>query len=1080
MLKSISKLAQVIRLHQWWRFKIAPAMGLFLLFQATTGAGWDVTMSCHFFLVAVSIGTAAAFTSLSNDLFDLQSDAAAGKFNRLADLSKTRRRLLLGFVASAGLMAAWAMPTATARWLYGALWANWLIYSAPPIRTKNRGAFGALSDAIGSHLLPTALVIELARWDWHTGILLPAIAIGWSLMWGLRGIVWHQLFDYHRDKQSSVNTWAVKLAPHRLQRIAVYRLFPIELALFAALSWHVPHGLLGLAAIVFAQAVLHLDGVMKIHIVEPGERLALYDWYIIGFPIWLAAWTQPWALPIFPLFFWKAFKDLTWPLAILGKKLLVLRERFERNLDQTRHNLPTNRPILIAVTQECSRTGAPLILLELLKAWRKQHNHHIVLITLRAGELDDAFKEVSDAFLVSPDPPFNMTGRALNMLRRELPKWTSDHEVRAVVNSAVSGEVAGVIGECGIPVTALVHEFATTIFDEAKIGLYHHAQRLIFPSRIVRSAFRKSMAALPPSPNGVPELHVMPQGLFPHFLEPCDGVEGLRASIGISEDAFVVLGMGTRDWRKGIDLFVMTAGFIARDRTTDGREIHFVFVGQDVTSMIDAERYTKHAMGAMELEQHVHFVDAVDDSRAWFATADAFFMSSRLDPYPCVVLEAMSAGLPVVLFEGGAGSAEFIADHGGGEVVPHLDVAAAAAVLERWAREGMADLGREAAEAVRAQADWEQYAERVWSAVHNDKRGTHRFCKFADVKAILKDVHNIQREFPRPISSAPDERPASLPPDRHQAIKALSQPVFAPNRVQARRGEVVKIATELVALIKSSDDPFDLFEGFARPYVGQVMMLYFGIPIDKMEALFEIADRLPLGIEVERLETDHEAIVSLMFADYIRVLSDVYGQQAPEGTLVSVLQAKAKEGKISFDQTRHTINSALDGSIGTTLSFVRGMLHFFACHPAHWKTLKEEPGRIPDAVEEMLRYLSPASNFLWGRATGDVAVNGCPMKRDDRVEFDIHAANRDPEVFTQPDKFVIGRKERQHLALGHGPHFCLGAALARLVAHVAIEELTKGLGELDLATTIDPPERETQWGNIPELIIRTENHSNEA
>ena len=717
------KFGKLIRTQQWWRFKIAPALGMFLLFFAATGAEWTGETWLSFALVAVSIATAAAYTSLSNDLFDIQSDAAAGKHNRLAHLSTTQRLIIIGATAGVGLGCTWAMPSTTARLLYFALWVNWTLYSAPPVRTKNRGALGALSDAIGSHLLPTALVIELAGWDWRAGILLPAIAIGWSLMWGLRGIVWHQLLDYQGDKQSNVKTWAVKLAPHRLQRIAVYRLFPIELALFAALSWHVPHGLLGLAAIAFAQVVLHLDGVMRIHIVEPGQRLALYDWYIIGLPIWLAAWTQPWVLPIFPLFFWKAFDDLTLPLAIQGKKLLVLREGFERNLDQTRHNLPPNRPILIAVTHECSRTGAPLILLELLKAWRQQHDDHIVLITLRAGELDDAFREVSDAFLVSPDPPSNMTGRALNMLRHELPKWTAHHQVRAVVNSAVSGDVAGAIGACGIPVTALVHEFASTVYDNALIGLYHHTQRIIFPSRIVRSAFRKAIAKLPPAPNGVPELHVMPQGLFPHFLEPFDTDASLPTSAGIPADAFVVLGMGTRDWRKGIDLFVMAADLIARRRADDDREVHFVFVGSEAPWMPYAEPYTLHAIEMMGLEKRVHFVDAVSDSRPWFAAADAFFMSSRVDPYPCVVLEAMSAGLPVVLFEDGAGSAEFIAEYGGGEVVPHLDVAAAAAVLERWAREGTADLGREAAEAVRAEAEWGAYAERVWSAVHNDKRG---------------------------------------------------------------------------------------------------------------------------------------------------------------------------------------------------------------------------------------------------------------------------------------------------------------------------------------------------------------------
>jgi len=411
------------------------------------------------------------------------------------------------------------------------------------------------------------------------------------------------------------------------------------------------------------------------------------------------------------------------PLAVEAKKIWKLSTWLERTLGQTRRSLHPHRPTLIAVTHDCSRTGAPLILLELLRVWRQHHDFSLVVLSLQSGPLDDDFRALADELLFTPDSPPVLSRKSLEILQHETSKWGETKDLRVLLNSAVSGELASTFGVNRIPITALVHEFADSILPLAKYGLYHHAQRIIFPSRIVRSSFLKLFATIPALPDRVPELHVMPQGLFPHFLKPFEKDANLRTSAGIPADAFVVLGMGTRDWRKGIDLFVMAADLMVRRRHADDREVHFVYVGSEAPWMPYAQPYTLHAIDMMGLENRVHFVDAVSDSRPWFAAADAFFMSSRVDPYPCVVLEAMAAGLPVVLFEGGAGSAEFIAEHGGGEVVPHLDVGAAAAVLERWASEGTADLGREAAEAVRAEAEWGAYAERVWSAMHNDKRG---------------------------------------------------------------------------------------------------------------------------------------------------------------------------------------------------------------------------------------------------------------------------------------------------------------------------------------------------------------------
>lgn len=363
-------------------------------------------------------------------------------------------------------------------------------------------------------------------------------------------------------------------------------------------------------------------------------------------------------------------------------------------------------------------------------------------------------------------------------------------------------------------------------------------------------------------------------------------------------------------------------------------------------------------------------------------------------------------------------------------------------------------------------SNWD--AERIWQAMLNTKRGTHRFTTFEDVKALMADVFRVHREFPTSNPSVPDQRLACLPPNEHHAIKSISQPVFTPKRVRAKRKVIEEITDELLANVGHSEHPFDLFQTVLKPFVGRVVTLFFGIPSDLAEPLQKLAGQLPLGIPVENLMVDHEHILEEMYKGYDALLSEVYAQQTPENTLIHALQMAEASGKINRIQLQHTVNSALDGSLGTMYSFVCGMMHYFACHPEKWMVAKSAPA----VVEEMLRYLSPASNFLWGRATENFTLNGCPVQKGDRIEFDIFQANHDPQAYQSPDEVRFDRGKTPSLALGHGPHFCLGAGLAREAAEVLIEKMTAKWPRLKCPQTPQPPDEPTQWGQIPNLMMQ--------
>ncbi len=131
--------------------------------------------------------------------------------------------------------------------------------------------------------------------------------------------------------------------------------------------------------------------------------------------------------------------------------------------------------------------------------------------------------------------------------------------------------------------------------------------------------------------------------------------------------------------------------------------------------------------------------------------------------------------------------------------------------------------------------------------------------------------------------------------------------------------------------------------------------------------------------------------------------------------------------------------------------------------PDGWDRLRQDPALVPAAIEEMLRYDSPVQ--LTSRiATEDIELGGRVIPAGRAVIVAIGGANRDPEVFEQPDEFLIGRPDPgRHLSFSLGLHHCLGASLARLEARIAIEELTRHYPALDLAA---PPTRR------PLLLLR--------
>jgi cytochrome P450 len=173
---------------------------------------------------------------------------------------------------------------------------------------------------------------------------------------------------------------------------------------------------------------------------------------------------------------------------------------------------------------------------------------------------------------------------------------------------------------------------------------------------------------------------------------------------------------------------------------------------------------------------------------------------------------------------------------------------------------------------------------------------------------------------------------------------------------------------------------------------------------------------------------------------------------SPKEDLLSVLVSGEKQGVYTREEVLANAILLLQAGHETTINLLCNGILAFIQHPDQWHQLKQDPaGRAVRATEECLRYDAPVKS-LGRTAVEDVELHGKRIRQHDRVLWFISAANRDPRVFPEPDRFHIARDPNPHVAFGSGIHHCLGATLARLEGQEAFKALAQRFNEFSLET----------------------------
>lgn len=288
------------------------------------------------------------------------------------------------------------------------------------------------------------------------------------------------------------------------------------------------------------------------------------------------------------------------------------------------------------------------------------------------------------------------------------------------------------------------------------------------------------------------------------------------------------------------------------------------------------------------------------------------------------------------------------------------------------------------------------------------------------------------------------------PPD-HTRLRSLATKAFTARRVEALRPHIQAIADTLLDRVDGAKT-IDVLEALAHPLPSLVICEMLGVP-EADRPLFskwteEIAFLLLPPVAPHRLAAGEAAAAEFMA--YVRELIGQRRASLADDLLSALIAAEEHGDRLSLDELIANVVFLFSAGHQTTRDLVGNGLLALLRHPDQRRRVAADPSRLPELVEESLRY-DPSVTATTRRARADSTIAGVPIAAGDQLILSISGANRDPARFPDPDRFDIDRPHNEPLSFGGGIHYCLGASLARAEAQIIFGTLLRRFPTLQLA-----------------------------
>ena len=337
---------------------------------------------------------------------------------------------------------------------------------------------------------------------------------------------------------------------------------------------------------------------------------------------------------------------------------------------------------------------------------------------------------------------------------------------------------------------------------------------------------------------------------------------------------------------------------------------------------------------------------------------------------------------------------------------------------------------------------------------------------FSSARGDILEVVQSGLKMPSGILLAED-------PPIHTVHRKLMARVFTPRRMNALEERARRFCAECLEPLLG-ESRFDLVACLGAIMPMRIIGMLLGIPESDQTQIRDTVDELLRTEPGRPMAMDRrEAVTGEMYAEYIEWRSKHPSDDLMTLLLESEFEDERGERRRLTRREVLTYTQLLSGAGNETTGRLIGWLgKVLADHPDQRRLLVEDRSLIPNAIEEVLRF-EPTGPHIARWVTRDVESHGRTIPAQSAILLLVGAANRDPRRFPDPDRFDIRRRDVAHLTFGFGPHFCLGAALARMEARVALDELLDRFPEWELdhhAMRLAPTSTVRGWEALPILV----------
>jgi cholest-4-en-3-one 26-monooxygenase len=301
-------------------------------------------------------------------------------------------------------------------------------------------------------------------------------------------------------------------------------------------------------------------------------------------------------------------------------------------------------------------------------------------------------------------------------------------------------------------------------------------------------------------------------------------------------------------------------------------------------------------------------------------------------------------------------------------------------------------------------------------------------------------------DFPPQLLAEQQESLTFMDPPRHRQYRALVEPAFRPAAMREREPMMRALASSILDEVVPRGE-CEFVSEVAMQLPTRVIFGILGVPAADFKRVSELTNTLALADDPEFAENRQAGFVaSGLLMEYGTALAASHRALPRESLTMDLIRSAAGGKMLSDIEFGRLFNNLIVGGTETTRNTLAAAMHEFIQHPEQFALLQGDPGLVPNAVEEILRFRNPVV-YLRRTSTQDQELAGQQIGRGDKVVCILGSPNRDPQLFENPDEFDIRRPvaqtRRHYRTFGGGPHYCLGIQQARLNLAVMIGEMAR-------------------------------------